>query len=81
MLENGDYEGLTGKEDFENTLRLIEVTRKIKDKKVLDNISLTMFLGESFVFVGENGSGKTMALKSIAGFHEGLEGKIISCGL
>ena len=81
MHENGDYEGLTGKEDFENTLKLIEVTRKIKEKAVLDNISLTMFMGESFVFVGENGSGKTMALKSIAGFHEGLEGKIIACGL
>ena len=81
MLENGDYEGLTGKEDFENTLRLIEVTRKIKEKAVLDNVSLTMFMGESFVFVGENGAGKSMALRSIGGFHEGLEGKIISCGI
>ena len=45
MLESGDYEGLTGKEDFENTLRLIEVTRKFKEKAVLDNISLTMFMG------------------------------------
>jgi len=41
----------------------------------LDNVNFSVHEGEYFVLLGQSGSGKTMLLESIAGFHD-VEGKI-----
>ena len=48
-----------------------------KDKKAVDNISLTVNSGEIFGFIGHNGAGKTTTIKSIVGILEFSEGDIL----
>lgn len=51
-----------------------------KDKKAVDNISLTVNDGEIFAFIGHNGAGKTTTLKSIVGILDFEEGDILING-
>ena len=44
------------------------INKSFKGKPVLQNISLTLKKGKCYGFVGNNGSGKSMLLKSICGF-------------
>ncbi|MDD6728977.1 MAG: ATP-binding cassette domain-containing protein [Eubacteriales bacterium] len=46
---------------------LENVSKKIKNNLVLSNINLTLEKGKIYGFVGENGSGKTMLLRTVAG--------------
>lgn len=46
------------------------------DKKVLDNINLEIAEGDVFVFEGDNGTGKTTLLKTLAGTLKPLGGNI-----
>ena len=48
-----------------------------KDKKAVDNISLTVNDGEIFGFIGHNGAGKTTTIKSIVGILDFEEGDIL----
>lgn len=52
------------------------VTLKIKDAIILENISMSIPVGSIYGFVGRNGSGKTMLMKAICGFIPVTEGKI-----
>lgn len=51
-----------------------------KEKKAVNNISLTVNDGEIFAFIGHNGAGKTTTLKSIAGILDFEEGDILING-
>ncbi len=53
------------------------VTLTIKNKIILDNISLNIKEGTIHALVGQNGSGKTMLMKSICGFVHPQKGSII----
>ena len=53
-----------------------DVTLTIKKKTILDHVSLNIEAGTIHGLVGENGSGKTMLMKSICGFVHPQEGTI-----
>jgi len=55
-------------------LEIKNLSYKMGDFK-LKNINFSVNNGEYFVLLGQSGSGKTLLLESIAGFHE-VEGKI-----
>lgn len=56
-------------------LSIENLTYILKDFK-LDNLNFSVNQGEYFVLLGQSGSGKTLMLESIAGFHS-TKGKII----
>ena len=51
------------------------------DKKVLDNVSFSIYPGESVGIIGTNGSGKTTIEKLILGLYEPTEGSILIDGI
>lgn len=53
------------------------VSLKIKNQILLENISLKMERGRIYGLVGRNGSGKTVLMKCICGFMHPTEGEII----
>jgi ABC-2 type transport system ATP-binding protein len=53
------------------------VTKKIKDRVILNNICISLEKGKVHGIRGYNGSGKTMLLRAIAGLIKLSEGKII----
>lgn len=57
-------------------LKLENVTKKYKDKTVVDNLSLSIAGGEVFALLGANGAGKTTAIKMILGLAKVSEGSI-----
>jgi ABC-2 type transport system ATP-binding protein len=58
-------------------LRLTNISKKISNKIILDNISLSVNKGEIFGFLGPNGAGKTTTIKIITGLMKPSAGKII----
>lgn len=48
-------------------IQLQNVTKRIKENTVLDNVSYTFKSGFVYVLYGQNGSGKTMLLRAISG--------------
>ncbi len=61
-------------------LKLEGVTKKIKKKTIVDNISLTVNSGEIVGFLGPNGAGKTTTIKMIMGLFSITSGNISVCG-
>ena len=51
-----------------------------KDKKAVDNLSLTVEDGDIFGFVGHNGAGKTTTIKSVVGILDFIDGDILIDG-
>lgn len=51
-------------------------SKKIKDRVILDNISLSLEKNKIYGFVGHNGSGKTVLFKLISGLIYCTEGEI-----
>ena len=52
----------------------------VKNKKVIDNLNLTVKDGEIFGFLGPNGAGKTTTIKMITGILEKDSGEIFIDG-
>lgn len=48
-------------------IQLQNVTKRIKENTVLDNVSYTFKSGFVYILYGQNGSGKTMLLRAISG--------------
>ncbi|HZJ83724.1 MAG TPA: ABC transporter ATP-binding protein [Clostridia bacterium] len=61
-------------------LRIEGLTKTIKKKKILDDISLTVNTGEIVGFLGPNGAGKTTTIKMIMGLFKITSGTINVCG-
>lgn len=55
--------------------------KKIGNEEILRNIDLELSSGKIYGFIGRNGSGKSMLLKSICGFIRPDKGKIIVDGV
>ncbi|MBR2969618.1 MAG: ABC transporter ATP-binding protein [Clostridia bacterium] len=49
------------------TLTVSKLTKEYKSKKVVNNVSFTLFPGQIFGFVGPNGAGKSTTIKMITG--------------
>lgn len=63
-----------------NLLSIDGVSFFVKNKKILDDISLEISSSEFICFLGPSGCGKTTLLNMIAGFDNPTEGKILSNG-
>jgi len=61
-------------------LRVENLTKIIRNRKILDSISLTVNSGEIVGFLGPNGAGKTTTIKLILGLFHITEGSISICG-
>lgn len=57
-------------------IEISHVTKKFKDVTVLSDISMKLYYGKIYGFIGRNGSGKTMLMKHILGFINASEGTI-----
>lgn len=61
-------------------LKIQGLSKTIKKKKIIDNISLTVNSGEIVGFLGPNGAGKTTTIKMAMGLFSITEGHISICG-
>ncbi|NLC44115.1 MAG: ABC transporter ATP-binding protein [Clostridiales bacterium] len=61
-------------------LKIENLTKTIKKKKILDSISLTVNSGEIVGFLGPNGAGKTTTIKMVMGLFHITDGYINVCG-
>ena len=57
-------------------LKLKNVTKIYNKKKVVDNISFSIFPGQVFGFIGPNGAGKSTTIKMICGLTSITQGSI-----
>jgi ABC-2 type transport system ATP-binding protein len=69
-----------GEDETVELLSIEGLSKTIKKKKILNNISLTVTSGEIVGFLGPNGAGKTTTIKLILGLLKITEGKITICG-
>lgn len=58
-------------------VRVEELSKKLKGRVVLDNISLEMTSGNVYGLRGTNGSGKTMLMRAIAGLIIPTSGRVV----
>ena len=61
-------------------LKIEGLTKVIRKKKILDNISLSVNSGEIVGFLGPNGAGKTTTIKTVMGLFKITSGRISVCG-
>ena len=61
-------------------LKIEHLSKSYGDKKAVDDLSLHIWPGEIYGFIGHNGAGKTTTLKSISGILQFDEGEIIIDG-
>jgi len=55
----------------------IDVTKTIKGKAILSNVTLTLESGMIYGFVGPNGSGKTMLFRALSGLMSVTSGTVL----
>ena len=63
------------------SISIQNLTKKIDNRTILDNVTISVKVGEIVGFLGPNGAGKTTTLKIIAGALDFQEGKVEVCGL
>lgn len=63
--------------EIENDIVFKNVSLKLENKKILDNINFKIPQGTTTAIVGPSGSGKTSLLNLLSGFDENYEGKIL----
>ncbi|MCT8137937.1 ABC transporter ATP-binding protein [Anaerobacillus sp. CMMVII] len=56
------------------------LSKVIKGKKIIDNLSFEIYPGEVFGFLGPNGAGKTTTIRMIVGLISMTEGEVIIKG-
>lgn len=61
-------------------LKLDNLTKIYNQKKVVNNVSFSVFAGQIFGFVGPNGAGKSTTIRMITGLTPITEGSIRICG-
>lgn len=61
-------------------LNVENLSKTIKGKTILENISLSMESGKVYGFVGRNGCGKTMLFRAVSGLINADEGKVVLDG-
>ena len=66
-----------GEIDFSN----VSFSYKSSDKRILQNINLSIKEGESVAFVGKSGAGKTTLMSLLPRFYDGFDGKITIDGV
>lgn len=63
-------------------LEIKNLTKIYKNgKKAVDNLSLTVYPGDIYGFIGHNGAGKTTTIKCVTGIHDFNRGDIFINGI
>ncbi|SHI39317.1 ABC-2 type transport system ATP-binding protein [Dethiosulfatibacter aminovorans DSM 17477] len=65
---------------MKDILELEGISKVIKGRTILDDISFAVKRGQIYGFLGPNGAGKTMTLRMIAGLIRPSKGRISICG-
>ncbi|MDQ0231714.1 ABC-2 type transport system ATP-binding protein [Metabacillus malikii] len=65
---------------MDELLTLKNVTKIIKGKTIINDLSFSVTKGEVFGFLGPNGAGKTTTIRMIVGLMEISKGDIVVCG-
>ena len=60
-------------------IKLNNVSKTIKNQKILDNINAEFESGKVYGIVGRNGSGKTMLFRGMSGLMRGRSGRMKCC--
>lgn len=63
-----------------NIIEIENFTMKFGNKTVIDDLSFEVRKGETFGFLGSNGSGKTTTLRALLGIYEPTDGKLLVRG-
>lgn len=58
-------------------IETINLTKKIKDKVIIENINLKVEQGDIYGFIGRNGAGKSTTLKIISKLFKQTSGKVL----
>jgi len=61
-------------------LQVVDVTKVIRGKTIIDRLNLTVNRGEVFGFLGPNGAGKTTTIRMLVGLMRVSEGDILIDG-
>ncbi len=61
-------------------IKTIDLTKKYKDKTVVDGLNLEIGDGEIFALLGPNGAGKTTTIKMLCGLTAPTSGDAYLCG-
>ena len=61
-------------------LEIKNFSKSYGDKKVVDNLSISVQPGDIYCFIGANGAGKTTTIKAVVGIHDFEDGSIIING-
>ena len=67
-----------GDELMNTILKVNGLTRKYGSKTALNNVTFSVEKGRIYGFIGENGAGKTTAIRAITGLSEVPEGSNFS---
>ncbi|TAF64955.1 MAG: ABC transporter ATP-binding protein [Cytophagales bacterium] len=62
-------------------LKITNLSLKINNKQILENISFEVKKGDIFCVLGKNGAGKSILIKTILGIYDQFEGIIIIDGM
>ena len=57
-------------------MRLVNVSKHFAGYKALNDVSVDVYPGEVLCLLGDNGAGKSTAIKILSGFHEPTSGHI-----
>lgn len=61
-------------------IELKSISKSIRGKKIIDNLSLQIYAGEVFGLLGPNGAGKTTTIRMMTGLMRVTEGEILING-
>ena len=61
-------------------LEIKDLTKKIGNRQIINNVSLNLYKGDILGFIGPNGAGKTTIIKLILGLQKYNNGNIKICG-
>lgn len=61
---------------MENAIEIKNVSKKVKNQYILENVNLNIEKGKIYGIIGRNGSGKSILFKSISGLIKPTEGEI-----
>lgn len=64
----------------DKVLEVVNVSKRFKDRIVIDDLSFDIYAGEIFGFIGPNGVGKTTLMKIICGMTKPTYGEVFVCG-
>ncbi len=68
---------IRGRQKMEKVIIVEDVTKTYKNKKVLNNVSVSFEKGKIHGIIGRNGSGKTVLIKTICGLVRPDKGRVV----